>query len=379
MKNRKMINSFPLEISARLTLRMWRMNCLAFISYFVTLSVIACFSAIVGNWIVTQSSHYSLSDLNRISYCSFVCPVLHADELPALEENLNAESLAYVTSIQRFSTPEAGELEIRAVAGDLSGLFRLELSEGRFFTPEELAGQSQVCCVGQVTAREKNLHPGDTLTIQGSRYDIVGIASIDASYLDVLVPLDALYELQPNATPQQNLYCVTALPVTSQTMEIAFLTVGRQAKIVSLATAQALQNSQHKQMLSSLKVYGAAGAVAFAFTLFNLGLVQKGKFEQHCYLYAIQRALGARSRQLFIQFTGENLLIAVIAAVLALVLLPAGLHFLGFEAFYFPYHLAAIVVLCIAVCSSLFVSAALFFAVSRLPIASVLQKEVRSQ
>lgn len=379
MKNRKMINSFPLAICARLTLRMWRINCLAFFSYFITLSTIACFSAIVGNWIAAQSSHYALSDLNQISYCSFICPVLHADELPTLQKNLSVESLAYVSSIQRLSTPEAGELEVRAVAGDLTSLFQLELSEGRFFTSEELADQSQVCCVGQVTAQEKNLRPGDTLTIQGSKYDIIGIASIDSSYLDVLVPLDALYALQPNATPQQNLYCIATSPVSSQAMEIAFLTVGRQANIVSLATAHALQSSLQKQMLSSLKVYGLAGVVALAFTLFNLALVQKGKFEQYRYLYAIQRALGARTGQLFVQFTGENLLIAVVAALLALILLPAGLHFLGFEAFYYPNLLVDVVVLCIAVCSSLFVSATLFIAVSRLPIASVLQKEVRSQ
>lgn len=354
---------------------MWKVNGVVFLSFFLALVTIACCTALVNNWLITQRANYGGADPEAISVCSFICPALREADLEQLKSGLTAQSVALTTVPEQVIAPGAGGVDVRAVIGDLPAVFEVRLSEGRFFTAEELRGSARLCTVGAVTAQKLGVRAGDSLTLRGKVYQVIGIASIDANQLDVLVPMGAYFEGRASVTPQQTAYCIAGTPLQQIDFERAFLGLGKEVSVVYLTNASALQAGLQQQIQSAIKAYGAVGLAAFTFSVINIYLILKGKFNTRQYLYALQCALGAKRAQLFAQLLCENMLLALAASGTALWAVPAVLRLLDFEAFYFEWSVVAGMVLVISLFTSIAASLLLFFKTIRLPIVEVLQRE----
>lgn len=367
--------SYPFALSLKLAARMWRINGIVFVSFFLAMTVIVCCTALINNWVETRRSHYAVSQLEQLSLCNFTDTPLRPQEIDGLRSELRAEAIAADSQVEAIETPEAGELEVKALCGEVTQIFQVEISQGRFFTPEELHTAPAVCVVGQVTAKKKGIRAGDLITLRDIPCRVIGIASLDANQLDVLVPMETYFSDRPNILQQQSVYCVTNTPLQSADCEIAFLKAGREAQIHLVRTAEQEQAQRLRHTNDSIRVYAIAAVVAFLFAVTNIFLILKGKFDTKQYLYAIQRALGAKNSQIFAQILAENLGMACLASGAALLVLPAALDLLGFGAFYYCSSVVAATAAAISGATCAAASLLLFWSAIRLPIVEVLQRE----
>lgn len=367
--------SYPFVLSLKLAARMWKINAIVFASFFGAMTVIVCCAALINNWMEARHSHYAVQELWKISLCNFTGTPLQAEETGALRNHVQAQAFAVDSQVEEIETPEVGKIEVKALCGEVTEIFQVEISQGRFFTQEELNTAPAMCVVGQVTAKNEGIHVGEILTLRDTPCRVIGIASLDANRLDVLVPMKTYFFDRKNLLQQQSIYCVTDKALQSADYEIAFLKAGREAQIHLVRTAEQEQAQRLQYTGDSIKAYSVAAVVAFLFSIINIFLVLKGKFDTKQYLYAIQRALGAKNSQIFAQICIENLGMAFSASGAALFALPAALNTLGFSAFYYRTSVvvAAAVIIAGATCAA--ASLFLFWSAIHLPIVEVLQRE----
>lgn len=366
---------YPFALSIKLAARMWKINGIVFASFFLAMTVIVCCTALINNWMESRRSHYAIQELGRISLCNFTGTPFEMEEMEAFRSGIGAEALAVDSQVEEIETPEAGSIEVKALCGEVTDIFLVEVAQGRFFTQEELAAAPAMCVVGQVTAQKKGIQVGDTLTLRDTPCKVIGIAALDANKLDVLVPMKTYFSDRPNALQQQSIYCVTKNVLQSADYEIAFLKAGREAQIHLVRTAEEERAQKLKHTSDSIKVYSIAAVVAFLFSVTNIFLIVKGKFDTKQYLYAIQRALGAKNSQIFVQILIENMGMAFLASGAALLALPATLKALGFSAFYYRGSVTAATAVIVSGITCAEASFLLFWGTIRLPIVEVLQRE----
>lgn len=374
-KSRNTSTGYTLTLSLKLALRTWKLNGVVFVSFFLAMTVVACCSALIDNWVGTQESHYAAVDLNTVSCCNFTGTPLKPAEILQIQKSLGTKTIAVTSQVETIQTPEAGEIDVKAISGTIDQVFKVEVSQGRFFTQEELSAKAPVCVVGKVAADAAGLCVGDVLTLRGLPCEVVGFASLDANKLDVLLPMGTYFSGRQNIQQQQMMYCITGQYLQDSDYEIAFLKAEKSVDVHTVTTAQEIQMSLQKYILQSIQTYCAAAIVAFLFSLINIFLIIKGKFDTKQYLYAVLRALGAKNRQVFFQILGENLLMALAAAGAALLVLPLALRFFGFTLFYYRLFVVAAIVVGLALLTSAAASVFLFWSTLRLSLVDVLQRE----
>lgn len=374
-KEKRKSGAYPFILSWKIAHRMWKINGIVFISFFLAMVVITCCTALIDNWIGTQKSYYVQQNLSKIALCNFSGTPLQPAQAQVIQKSLGTQTIAVKSQPEQIETPEGKLVDISALYGDVTEMFQVTLSKGRFFTPDELNTAPAVCVVGEVGAKAAGLYVGDTLTLQGTLCEIIGIASLDANRLDVLVPFGTYFANRPNMVQQQTIYCVSDHQLQASDYEISFLKAEQKINLNSVSTAQELQASLQQYVMESIKVYLTVAAVAFLFAILNIYLIVKGKFEAKQYLYAIQRALGAKNRQIFLQILSENLAMAMLASTAAIVSLPTTLRLLEFSNFYYRTFPVIAVAIIIAVATSTVASVLLFRRVVRLSIVEILQTE----
>ena len=185
------------------------------------------------------------------------------------------------------------------------------LKTGRAFTTRD--AKAKVALVDSGYAEQKSLTVGDTLTIKGTKFTVVGITTSASATSNVYIPLWWAQKLSDAAGKVNQLYvkATSATQIATVAKEIEATMKG-----ATVTTAQDLANEASGSLSNAAKLAWQLGtwlaaaaliaAVAIA-SLLTLSTVSRRVRE-----FGTLKALGWRSRRIVGQVLGESLVVGIV-------------------------------------------------------------------
>lgn len=206
-----------------------------------------------------------------------------------------------------------------AIQESFSNFYYIDVLEGRFFTETEFENGSAVCVVEKTYQDIHSVAVGNTIDIDGTTFEIIGVIKRNADAGSVFLPYKSL---QDDISKAQYLqwYTVTA-KLTDVTLlpQINWSQLGLEGEA---RTARTYYQENVSFLLSQSVLVLAGCAVLFAYALINLINVMYGKMDEEQKSLGIRSALGATHRQIFLQFFLECLTLVLAAVVLIFLMEP---------------------------------------------------------
>ncbi|MHB1223288.1 MAG: ABC transporter permease [Gemmatimonadaceae bacterium] len=229
-------------------------------------------------------------------------------------------------------------LQTSAVDGDYFTIKRLDLEQGRVFSPQEFQMGSSVVVVGPEVARRyfPSLNPvGQELRLNGQPYTVIGVTesqgAIFGQSLDQFLIAPYRSPVRRAVNPPGIVDAVVIQSPTTEQMDEAMETVrglmrGRHTLRPSQEDDFSLQTSESalsfwKKIKANLVAAGVAlpafGLVVGAIVIMNIMLVAVA---ERTHEIGIRKALGARRRDIMAQFLVEAATLSTVGAVLGILL-----------------------------------------------------------
>ncbi len=193
---------------------------------------------------------------------------------------------------------------------DYADFFLINLTDGRFFTPEEMANGAAVCVAEQMLQDTKGLQPGDFVEIGETRLKIVGVIKNNANAGRLLIPKRTMENAGTHAQDLQGYTIAAMLTDEARRFEIDWGKLGLSGE---LRTAREFYEDGLRFFLARSVVVLLLCAVLLCYALLNLINIMTGKLEAQKRSLGIRLALGASDRQVFAQFFLECLILVLIA------------------------------------------------------------------
>ncbi len=215
---------------------------------------------------------------------------------------------------------------------------RLDLSSGRFFTEAELRAEAPVAVVTSALAAASGAAAvGDSVVLQGRRLAVVGIvrppARAETEQLTAYVPFTvADWAIAPSAAPRAPMLVVRATDVRNVQAVRAELErwaarrMGSEWKeSATLSASEGLRLDQAQQGILIFKmVMGAFAGISLIVGGIGIMNVLLAAVSERTREIGIRKAIGARQRDILIQFLAESVAITGVGSVIGAALGLAG-------------------------------------------------------
>lgn len=270
---------------------------------------------------------------------------LTLDDVDAIADPLSAPSVMAVAptisgSMEVSTSLDSERVQITGVTPVYAQVANESVTEGNFFTEEQLSAHSAVALIGVDTAntlfgRSENL-VGEKIRINGTSYVIVGIleskgSSAMGSQDDrVLVPLTtAQIRLFPrdvrNSVDTIMVQAVDSESVTSATEEISEIIRTRHRTEVGLDDFTLFTQDSMLSMVTTITDYltiflgGIAGIslLVGGIGIMNIMLVS---VSERTHEIGLRKAIGARKKDILAQFLTESVVLSFIGGILGIIL-----------------------------------------------------------
>jgi putative ABC transport system permease protein len=273
---------------------------------------------------------------------------LTLEDTKAIGDPLNAPDIALTASmisVPRVKVTAAGEsttISISAVTASYGEVRNLELSEGEFISDTHMAGRASVAVLGADTAENlfgtsENL-VGETVRIDGQPFRVIGIQvrkggsgfsnADDVIYVPLTTAVSRLVKRSgdaPNRVDMILAQAVSADSVTQATEEIKQIlrlrhrtevgkddfTIMTQEDILSITA----------QIMGVLTVF-LGGIAAISLLVGGIGImnIMLVSVTERTREIGLRKALGARKRDILLQFLTESATLSVVGGVVGILL-----------------------------------------------------------
>ena len=296
--------------------------------------------------IQTRRTGFGAWNRNQRSSSARGTVILKADDVLSLKDN---EYIQYVSpTVSGSLTAKAGSVNttasIMGVYPDYANIVNTELASGRYIIDADVNNRSAVCIVGQELADElfgNTNVVGNTLHVDGRRFRIVGV--LDAENSSLIMPF-TLAQRMLESTSITTFY-VSATDST---------TVGRAEAAVNSFLYKKYQNDSTYSIMNQEAILetmeemtgmlttmlgGIAGIslLVGGIGIMNIMLVSVTERTREI---GIRKAIGAKRRNILLQFLIESVVLSGMGGVLGLIL---GYVTMGFFATYLGMEVAATV------------------------------------
>ena len=252
--------------------------------------------------------------------------ILKTDDVLSLKEN---EYIQYVSPLVSGSlTVKAGSTNtsasIQGVYPDYASIVNTELDSGRYIIDADIANRSAVCIVGQELATDlfgNTNVVGNTLHVDGRKFRIVGV--LDAQNSQLIMPF-TLAQRMLDSTSIMSFYVSATDSTTVDRAEAAvssFLYKKYQDESTYSIMNQEtiLETMEEMTSMLTLMLGGIAGIslLVGGIGIMNIMLVSVTERTREI---GIRKAIGAKRRDILLQFLIESVVLSGMGGVLGLLL-----------------------------------------------------------
>jgi putative ABC transport system permease protein len=227
-------------------------------------------------------------------------------------------------------------INIRGVAGDYQAVDNIEVPQGRALAPVDLQRRRAAAVIGPEIAEQ--LYPGldpvgRSIDIAGRRFTVVGVTKVKGSFFGesqdrfVIVPLGALDKMRPKSDAVQiGVKVIDVAEMQPVQDEARAVLRGRrgvepgQPDNFGITTAQAfLDLWRNFTTTAFIVVIGVAGIslVVGGIVIMNTMLVSVTERTREI---GVRKALGARRRDILMQFLVESVVLALVGGAIGVAL-----------------------------------------------------------
>lgn len=219
-------------------------------------------------------------------------------------------------------TQEKG-ISLEGVAGITQSYLDLEgcrLDAGRFFTEEEYAQGAHVCILRSTSEWKV----GDSYSLMGVDYKIVGLINLPKMYGSVLVPYRCMEELSANNKMQFRFaFQMTDSEASSRFPASAF---AFSDEILGFDVGDSINTLYIESIQNLITGYLKKSSIVVLAALFSILFVLTGKVCEERYLIGLRMSMGANGARIYLELLIENGILTLCALLLDLLLFPIVIH-----------------------------------------------------
>jgi putative ABC transport system permease protein len=215
------------------------------------------------------------------------------------------------------------------------------IADGRMLTDNDVNNRKNNVVIGatvQTTLFPNGSAVGQSIRISGTTYKVVGVATAKGetvgSSVDTAVVLpfgdgQKSFGMQPNVIQRTTIMCVDPSQTTAVTTQITNLLTTKHKKvdftIQDVAAMTALVNSAMTILTTLLAAIGGLSLLVGGIGIMNIMLVSVTERTREI---GIRKALGARERDILVQFLIESSLLSIAGGILGIVISVLGTDFI---------------------------------------------------
>lgn len=263
------------------------------------------------------------------------------------------QSAAFFYGFSRTAGYDNNRLEnatVLASTNHLLDVWNLKLSEGRYFTENEIRSGAPVALIGAVIAEK--LFPGQEpvgafIKIQGFRFQVIGVyektgQDMFGTSMDEYIHISAVksfYLLDITGRDYNQAICVKAKPHTDRAAFLAEVE-GIMRSIRRLGPLEENNFAMNEVSLISNRfdqffvVFNLAGWIIGGFSIlvggFGIANIMFVSVKERTKIIGIQKSLGAKNYFILLEFIFEAVVLSVIGGITGLVLIFAGTHIVSY-------------------------------------------------
>lgn len=272
-------------------------------------------------------------DASRVSVLEYLMTYKDGEEIDAAIGRCMEEGL-FETAGYSFCGTEivyAGDQSytcgISGISGNYLSLTGCEIVSGESFSESDYAGDGEnVCLLNYNTGlAEKNIRVGDTVEIMGEAYRVKGIVRVPRVYGSVLLPYVSTGSMFSDFGMWLQYQVLTYGEAKVKPMGMArklFQIPDSDGGVVTAQTGKEQEELYHSSIWEINKYRILRAAIVIVFAGISMLLLFIGMILRERYDMAVRIALGGSRTMLWLESVIRNLLIVLIAFLIALLLYP---------------------------------------------------------
>lgn len=239
------------------------------------------------------------------------------DEVSTQLEDMIPTQDRCIVQMMRKKNVNGKDWHFYLISSSFDHFFNYRLLDGRMFTDADWAGKEPICVIEKNLQKDSGTCLGDSITIQGQEFKVIGI--IDSMLFGhcILVP-DTWTEQFSDMTIRYDIY--QHLPGKAEQFAIDWK--GIPIKTYSVVTGSGLFSDAIGRMSALVSFIGGICILLFLYVVFATYNLLSGRFYLRVRNFSIRLMLGASHRQLTVQVYFEILILSVIAMLLIFALEP---------------------------------------------------------
>lgn len=262
------------------------------------------------------------------------------------------------------------KLRYYAIQESFSDFYFFDVLEGRYFTDEEFENGSAVCLVEKTYQDLYSVKVGDTVNIDGTVFEIVGVIKRNADAGGIFLPYRTL---QDDVSKAQYLQRYTIAAELTDHIFMSQIDYGQLGLSGVAKTARDYYRENIQFFFSRSVMVIAVCLILFTYALLNLFNILYSKMDGERKTFGIRIALGASHRQVFLQFFLECLILVLSSVILIFIMDPLiSILIKGVMNHYFGVY-TFISMLLVSVVSSYFVSLALMSRFKKMNVVEIMK------
>lgn len=273
-------------------------------------------------WVNVKNLYPKISQ--NTYFCSAKSLHITSQRYEEIQRELGA---AYMGGIEHCITSiQVGDIiaeqEVGAVSVDYLDFIQYDILSGRSITKEEMQSATRVCMLEESFLEQNKLAVavGDKISLENESFEIVGIYRSMDLINTILIPANVLDTVESSTRNMISMFIQFETPVNAESVFAGMETV-----LDSVLSARPIEEYFAQKRDYCFEVSFVLLVVTIPLTIFSLInciLVIFAKIARTRHVIGIKRALGADRNEIFRASFFENGILAVIAFVLDLAVLP---------------------------------------------------------
>lgn len=311
--------TYMLLTSAQRLARNYKASLILLLSFYVGLILPAfCLSNTRYYQVQTDKQHFS--EYQNTTHVSFMGQLYGEEELGKFMQAVGTDTAQFYARnwdiIWEFGN---GNATLCGIGGQYKSFEGIHVVQGRSFTQMELSENNSICMVAQALLDENGYRVGDTVTIQGEAFEIIGSMD-DSRYTGyILLPFVKMKQIYMDAELQLTIDFQTA-DVEKGLMDAEDYLRAENPDVDIVLLQQYQANAKEVQLMVKDMIFGRAifGVCAYVFSAVNIAMFVLQRMYESKKRYAIQEVHGMSLGQLFWENILENMLLVFTSNLLML-------------------------------------------------------------
>ena len=273
---------------------------------------------------------------------------LTIDDAEALQDKTLAPSISVVSPTrQTRSTAQYGNnsaaVTVMGITPSISQIRNYQLEQGRFITDQDVSGRASVAVLGYQTAQDlfgSESPLGKSLRVAGVRFQVVGTLQKMGGFGGdsyVLIPLTTMQSKLTGGREVQQIAVKAASPDLVDTVIAEISSILRTRHYISPGAPDDFQITDMREMLSSMEAMlaafsifmGSVGAISLVVGGIGIMNIMLVSVTERTREIGIRKAIGARRRDILLQFLIEAGVISLTGGLIGLLLSLIGSRLMG--------------------------------------------------